>query len=202
MFHISLLIYQKSRNYRCYLKYSLRFLFLYYPRFSHTSVFSISFLFINGALVSDLISSEFTSLHKSAQLIRISFQIGFVIWIARFLEYSPPSDITLSKSIGLRVCQVILFACWFTLLNQDIFKALVKEYICGILNLPDDKFLIASFLVIQSGPAYPYKFEKKIFNILISSAGRFGNDRNSDANFDNASDFMMVMRPKRVSFDN
>ena len=35
---------------------------------------------------------------------------------------------------------------------------------------------------------------------LISSTGGFGNERNSDTNFDNASDFIMVMRPKRVRF--
>ena len=35
---------------------------------------------------------------------------------------------------------------------------------------------------------------------LISSLGGFDNERNNDTNFDNASDFMMVMRPERASF--
>ena len=64
----------------------------------------------NGELRIDLISSDFTSLKKSAQLIRIPFQNGFLILAARFLAYSP-SDKTLSKSIGLRMYQVVLFAC-------------------------------------------------------------------------------------------
>ena len=58
----------------------------------------------NGALKTDLISSDFTCLQKSAQLIRISFQTGFLIFIAKLLAYSPPSDKTLSKLIGLRMC--------------------------------------------------------------------------------------------------
>ena len=58
----------------------------------------------NGALRTDLISSGFTSLQKSAQLIKTSFQNGFLIFIAKLLAYSPPNDKTLSKSIGLRMC--------------------------------------------------------------------------------------------------
>ena len=77
----------------------------------------------NGALRTDLISSDLTCLQKSAQLIRTSFQNGFLIFIAKLLANSPPSDKTLSKSIGLRMCQVVLFACWITLLNQDILKS-------------------------------------------------------------------------------
>ena len=65
----------------------------------------------DGELRTDLISSDFTFLQKSAQLIRISFQNGFLILIARFLAYSPPSDKTLSKSIWLKMYQVVLFAC-------------------------------------------------------------------------------------------
>ena len=61
----------------------------------------------NVELRIDSISSDFTSLQKSAQLIKTSFQIGFLIWTARFLAYSPPSDKTLSKSIGMRMCQVV-----------------------------------------------------------------------------------------------
>ena len=78
----------------------------------------------NGASRTDLISSDFTCLQKSAQLIRTSFQNGFLIFIAKLLAYSPPGDKTLSKSIELRMCQVVLnlFACWITLLNQDILK--------------------------------------------------------------------------------
>ena len=76
----------------------------------------------NGALRTDLISSGFTSLQKSAQLIKTSFQNGFLIFIAKLLAYSPPNDKTLSKSIGLRMCQNVFFACWITLLNQDIVK--------------------------------------------------------------------------------
>ena len=57
----------------------------------------------NGELRIDLISPDFTSLQKLAQLIRISFKNGFIILIARFLEYSPPSDKTLSKSIANQI---------------------------------------------------------------------------------------------------
>ena len=85
----------------------------------------------NGALMTDLISSGFTSPQKSAQLIKASFQNGFLRFNAKLLVYSPPNDKTLSKSVGLRMYQVVLFACWVTLLNQDIFKALMKEYIYG-----------------------------------------------------------------------
>ena len=38
------------------------------------------------------------------------------------------------------MCQLELFACWITLLNQAIFKALMKEYVWGILNRPKDIF--------------------------------------------------------------
>ena len=65
----------------------------------------------NGELRTDLIFSDFTSLQKSAQLIKTSFQNGFLTFIAKLLAYSPPNDKTLSKSIGLRICQVVLFAC-------------------------------------------------------------------------------------------
>ena len=61
------------------------------------------------------------------------------------------------------MCQVVLFACWITLLNQDSFKALMKEYIWGILNPPEDKFLIATFLVILLGPAFHKNLKKKTF---------------------------------------
>ena len=44
----------------------------------------------NGALRTDLISSDFTPLQKSIQLIRTSFQKRFLIFIAKLLEYSPP----------------------------------------------------------------------------------------------------------------
>ena len=115
----------------------------------------------NGALRTDLISSGFTSLQKSAQLIKTSFLNGFLIFIAKLLAYSPPNDKTLSKSIWFRMCQVVLFTCWITLPNQDILKDLMKEYIWGILNRPEDKFLIATFLVILSGPAFPKKLKKK-----------------------------------------
>ena len=76
----------------------------------------------NGALRIDLISSGFTSLQKSAQLIKTSFQNGFLRFIAKLLAYSPPNDKTLLKSIGLKMCQVALFACWISLLNQDNLK--------------------------------------------------------------------------------
>ena len=75
----------------------------------------------------------------------------------------------------------------------------MNEYIWGILNPPDDNLLIATFLVNPSGPAF-HKMKKKTSNSLISSASGFGNDRNNDTNLDNASDFMIVIRPKRVSF--
>ena len=114
-----------------------------------------------GALRIDLISYGFTSLQKSAQLIKTSFQNGFLRFIAKLLAYSPPNDKALSKSIGLRMCRVVLFACWISLLNQDIFKALMKEYIWGILNPREDKFLIATFLVILSGPAFHKNLKKK-----------------------------------------
>ena len=96
---------------------------LFYPSYSHTSSFHfLGVLNHNGALSTDLISSEFTSLQKSAQLIKASFQNGILICIARFIVYSAPSDKTLSKPIGLRLCQVVVFACRITLLNQDILK--------------------------------------------------------------------------------
>ena len=75
----------------------------------------------NGKLRTGLISSNFTSLQKSAQLINTTFQDGLFIFIARFLVNSH-SDKTLSKSVLLRMYQVVLFACWITLLNQYIFK--------------------------------------------------------------------------------
>ena len=44
------------------------------------------------------------------------------------------------------------------------------------------------------------EFEKNTSSSLISSAGGFGNGRNNDTNFDNGSDFMIVIRSKRFSF--
>ena len=57
------------------------------------------------------------------------------------------------------MCQVVLFACWITPLNQDIFKSLMKEIIWGILNR-SKAILIATFLVILSGSAF-HKILKK-----------------------------------------
>ena len=54
-------------------------------------------LYQNGALSTDLISSDFISLQKSAQIIT-SYQNGFLIWIARLLAYCPPRDRTLLKN--------------------------------------------------------------------------------------------------------
>ena len=82
----------------------------------------------NGALSTDLISSDLTSLPKYAQLIRTSFQNVFLIWIPRFLAYYTPSNTTLSKSI--RVENVP--GCIICLLNYSAqptyFKALMKAY--------------------------------------------------------------------------
>ena len=57
----------------------------------------------------------------------------------------------------------------------------MKEYISGILNSPEDKILIASFLVIRSGSAFHKNLKKISSSSLISSAGGFGNNRNSGA---------------------
>ena len=146
-----------------------------------------------GELRTVIISSDFTSLHKSAELIKHLSKMGFLYLLLSFLHILLLVMKQMAKSIGLRMCQVVLFACWITLLNQDIFKALMKEYIWDILNPPEDKILLATFLVIRFGPAF-HKNVGKTSSSFISSAG------NSNTNFDNTSDFMIVIRPKRVSF--